>query len=38
VTEDWKPTLKKSGSQNPDTKELENEQYKMEFQADFDIY
>ena len=38
VTEDWKPTLKKSDSQDPDTKELENEQYKMEFQADFDIY
>ena len=38
VTEDWKPALKKSSSQDPDTKDLENEQYKMEFQADFDIY
>ena len=38
ITEDWKPTLRKSNSQDPNTKELENEQYKMEFQADIDIY
>ena len=38
VTKDWKPTLKKSSSEDPNTKELENKQYKMEFQADFDIY
>jgi hypothetical protein len=38
TTEDWKPTLQKSKSQDLETKELENEQYKMEFQADFDIY
>ena len=38
VTEEWKPALRKSDSQDCDTKELENEQYKMEFQADFDIY
>ena len=38
TTEDWKPTLQKSNSTDFETKELENEQYKMEFQADFDIY
>jgi hypothetical protein len=38
ITEDWKPTLQKSKSEDLKTKELENEQYKMEFQADFNIY
>ena len=38
VTEEWKPGLRKSDSQDDDTKELENEQFKMEFQADFDLY
>ena len=38
TTEEWKPTLQKSKSEDLETKELENEQYKMEFQADFDIY
>ena len=31
VTENWKPALRKSSSQDPNTKGLENKQYKMEF-------
>jgi hypothetical protein len=38
TTEDWKPTLQKSKSEDLKIKKLENKQYKMEFQSDFDIY
>ena len=37
-TEAWKPTLQKSNNPNPEIKELETEQLKMEFQADYEHY
>ena len=37
-TEAWKPTLKKSNNPDPEIRELETEQFKMEFQADYEHY
>jgi hypothetical protein len=37
-TDSWKPRLHKSSDPDPETKETENEQYKMEFQANFNNY
>ena len=37
-TDLWKPRLQKSSDPDPDTKDTENEQYKMEFQANFNNY
>ena len=37
-TEAWKPILKKSNNPDPETKELETEQFKIEFQANYDHY
>jgi hypothetical protein len=37
-TDSWKPRLHKSSDPDPETKETENEQYKMEFQANFSNY
>ena len=35
-TEAWKPILQKSNNPDPEIKELETEQFKMEFQADYE--
>jgi hypothetical protein len=37
-TDLWKPILQKSNIPNPEIKQLETEQYKMEFQADYEHY
>ena len=37
-TDLWKPFLQKSNSSDPEIKELESEQFKMEFQADYEHY
>ena len=37
-TDSWKPRLQKSSDPSPDTKNTENEQYRMEFQANFNNY
>jgi hypothetical protein len=37
-TDSWKPRLQKSSDTDPETKETENKQYKMEFQANFNNY
>jgi hypothetical protein len=37
-TDSWKPRLQKSSDPDPQTKKAENEQYKMEFQANFNNY
>ena len=37
-TDIWRPTLQKSRNPDPDEKEIENEQYRMEFQARFNTY
>ena len=37
-TDSWRPTLQKSSNSDPDSKDAENEQYKMEFQADYESY
>ena len=37
-TDLWKPILQKSNNSDPEIKELETEQYKMEFQADYEHY
>ena len=37
-TDSWKPKLQKSSDSDPDIKETENEQYKIEFQANFNNY
>ena len=37
-TETWKPTLQKSRNSDPEEKETENEQYRMEFNARFNSF
>jgi hypothetical protein len=37
-TEAWKPILQKSNNPDPEIRELETEQFKMEFQADYEHY
>ena len=38
ITESWKPFLQKSTNDDPEMKEIENEQFKIEFKSDYDNY
>jgi len=38
ITELWKPSLQLSRNTDPEIKEVENQQYTIEFKADYDLY
>ena len=38
ITELWKPSLQLSKNTDPEIKEVENQQYTIEFKADYDLY
>ena len=35
ISKSWTPTMKKSKNDTPETRKSENEQYKIEFKADY---